>query len=443
MPAPAHSASSRARRSAGVDAWWAHGDALRRVVTDLLAFELAQMRPGRPTPPLPWRADLDFVRDLGADSLELMGLGTTLAEALHLQPGDVDERLLARPCLADWIDSARAGLDACTHADAEGGRLALTFRTSGSSGSPKRCTHALSALVQEVAALAPLAPGRRRILSAVPSHHIYGFLFTVLLPRCLGGFRAFDGAGAVEAASRPAPLDVVDVRQAGPAALAGLLRPGDLVVAHPLWWQVAARLVPAFPNDVVGVTSTAPCPDGLADSLAGAGLRLLQVYGSSETAGVGWRDRARTPFALLPYWSRTDDPASLARTLPDGTLRPYPLQDRLDWSGATHFQPAGRIDDAVQVGGTNVFPAYVADVLAQHPRVRDAAVRLMRPDEGHRLKAYIVAASGADVDALRTELPAWAAQRLTAPERPVAWTFGPRLPRQASGKLADWIIDAV
>jgi acyl-coenzyme A synthetase/AMP-(fatty) acid ligase len=96
----------------------------------------------------------------------------------------------------------------------------------------------------------------------------------------------------------------------------------------------------------------------------------------------------------------------------------------------------------VQVGGTNVFPAHVADVLALHPQVREAAVRLMRPDEGNRLKAFIVARPGADVDALRTGLPAWAAQRLTAPERPAAWTFGPRLPRQASGKPADWIIDA-
>jgi 4-coumarate--CoA ligase (photoactive yellow protein activation family) len=190
------------------------------------------------------------------------------------------------------------------------------------------------------------------------------------------------------------------------------------------------------------VTSTAPCPDALAAALAAAGLRLLQVYGSSETAGVGWRDRAATPFALLPHWTRADDPAALLRTLPDGMTRSYPLQDRLDWTDATHFLPAGRIDAAVQVGGTNVFPAYVADVLAQHPHVREAAVRLMRPDEGRRLKAYVVARSDADVAALRAGLPAWAAQRLAPPERPVAWTFGPRLPRQASGKPADWIIDA-
>jgi 4-coumarate--CoA ligase (photoactive yellow protein activation family) len=167
----------------------------------------------------------------------------------------------------------------------------------------------------------------------------------------------------------------------------------------------------------------------------------VQVYGSSETAGVGWRERAGAPFALLPYWRRTADPGALDRTLPDGTVERYPLQDRLDWHEATHFLPAGRIDAAVQVGGTNVFPAYVAEVLALHPQVEAAAVRLMRPDEGRRLKAYVVARPGVDVDALRAGLPAWAAARLSVPERPVAWTFGPGLPRQAGGKPADWIID--
>ena len=410
------------------------------------------MRPGRPPSllPLPWPTDTEFVRDLGVDSLELIGLGTTLAEALHLPRGGIDAHLLARPCVGDWIAHARAGLEACLRAGADAGEPALTFRTSGSSGSPKRCTHALATLEQEVAALAALVPGRRRVLSAVPSHHIYGFLFTVLLPRWLAGAVAGEPAAivdvrAVDVCAVDVPdvdVPVVDIRLAGPAALAGLARAGDLIVAHPGWWEAAARVTPAFDADIVGVTSTAPCPDALADTLAAAGLRLLQVYGSSETAGVGWRDRAGTPFTLLPYWTRTDAAASLARTLPDGTTRHYPLQDRLDWADGTCFLPAGRIDDAVQVGGTNVFPAHVADVIALHPQVRDAAVRLMRPDEGQRLKAFVVAQPGADVDLLRAELPGWTAERLTAPERPVAWTFGPRLPRQASGKPADWIIDA-
>lgn len=410
-----HPASSESKR--GPD-WWADPAALLRFLGDLLAAELAQARPGRPPRAPPWPAELDLVRDLGADSLELLGMATALADALHLR-GGADERLLAQPRLADWVRAARAGLAA------DGARL--SFRTSGSAGSPKRCTHALAALWQETRELARLVPGRRRILSAVPAHHIYGFLFTVLLPRLLG----------IDA--------VVDLRGAGPAAALGQARAGDLIVAHPGWWEALLRLEPAFGPDVTGVSSGAPCPEALAAGLAAGGLRLLQVYGSSETAGVGWRDRAGAPFALLPFWDGADGADGLARRMPDATVARYPLQDRLEWRDDRHFLPAGRIDQAVQVGGVNVFPAYVAEVLKMHPRVEDAAVRLMRADEGARLKAFVVPAASLDgvaAAALREELAAWVAARLSAPECPAAFDVGERLPRQASGKPADWIIDA-
>jgi long-chain acyl-CoA synthetase len=174
-------------------------------------------------------------------------------------------------------------------------------------------------------------------------------------------------------------------------------------------------------------------------------VRLLQVYGSSETAGVGWRFAAGTAFRLLPYWSRTGNAAELARTLPDGGTARYPLQDRFEWEDEHRFHPLGRIDGAAQVGGVNVFPSWVAEVLCMHPRVAQASVRPMRPDEGRRLKAFVVPADGAGeagLDALREELLVWCAERLNTPERPAAISFGERLPRQASGKPADWIIDA-
>jgi long-chain acyl-CoA synthetase len=405
--------------------WWTHAASLQRVVGDLLAAELTLARPGRPPRAAPWPPDLEFVRDLGADSLELQGMGAALADALDLRGAGVDERLLERPRLADWIDAARDGLRL------DGARI--VFRTSGSAGSPKRCAHDLATLWQEVAELARLAPGRTRILSAVPSHHIYGFLFTVLLPRALG-------IG-----------EVIDLRSASPAFALGQARAGDLIVAHPGWWEALLRLEPQFGADVVGVSSGAPCPDALAEGLEACGLRLLQIYGSSETGGVGWRERAGAAFALLPHWRGDEAEHELVRRMPDGSEARYPLQDRLAWRDASHFRPEGRIDAAVQVGGVNVFPAYVADVLKMHPRVLDAAVRLMRPDEGRRLKAFVVPRPLPDGDAgardardagLGDELAAWLAQRLSAPERPAAFSFGARLPRQASGKPADWIIDA-
>jgi 4-coumarate--CoA ligase (photoactive yellow protein activation family) len=415
--------SAASQTLAATPDWWEDEPAVLRVMGDLLAAELAQARPGRMLPPSPWPRTLEFVRDLGADSLELLGMGTALAQALHLERAEVDARLLARPWLADWAAAAREGLRAAG--------TEIGFLTSGSAGSPKRCTHALGLLWQETIELARLLPGRRRILSLVPSHHIYGFLFTVLLPRAIG------------------ITEVLDLRTATPATLVREARAGDLIVAHPGWWEQLARLAPRFASDVAGVTSTAPCPDPLARGLADAGLRLLQVYGSSETAGVGWREEGGAPYALLPYWSRAGlpaagTPAELVRTLPGGVEARYPLQDTLEWEDERRFRPAGRIDGAVQVGGTNVFPAYVAEVLGMHPRVKEAVVRPMRPDEGRRLKAFVVPAEAvgeAGLEALRAELLSWCAERLATPERPAAISFGVRLPRQASGKPADWIID--
>jgi 4-coumarate--CoA ligase len=402
-------------QAGGAPAWWRGGDALLRVVSDLLAEELALIRPGRTLPPLPWPPGLDLFGTLATDSLERLSLATVLDEMLHLG-GEGGERLLAGARLADWLAAAEAGLERGAHR--------LTFRTSGSSGNPKRCTHELATLWQEVGELARLVPGRRRILCAVPAHHIYGFLFSVLLPHALG----LEGA------------PVADLRAAAPAFAAASLRAGDLVIGHPEFWSALARVAPRLPAGVVGVTSTAPCPDALADALAAAGLeRLVQVYGSSETGGVGWRDCAGAEFELFGYWSRVDDEAQLERA-----GRRFSLQDRLEWSGASRFRPAGRIDEAVQVAGVNVHPAYVADVVALHPAVRAVSVRLMRADEGARLKAFVVPEPGqlARTGELREELAGWVRERLLAPERPAAFSFGAALPRKANGKLADWIIDA-
>jgi long-chain acyl-CoA synthetase len=397
--------------------WWQHGHTLERVVRDLVGAELSAARPGRSLPlPASWPADLDLAADLGADSLDLMGAATALADFLGFGRAGMDDALLAKTRLSDWIATARASLAIDD--------TVLTFRTSGSSGAPKRCGHGLAGLWREVDALAGLAPGRRRILAAVPGHHIYGFLFTVLLPQAGGEV-----------------LSVLDLRGASPAALAGMVRPGDLVVGHPDFWSRVAALAPSFPRDVTGASSGAPCPDSTARVLAEGGLRLLQVYGSSETAGVGWRERAGEPYRLFSYWRRAALENTIERIFAR-QLESYSLQDRLEWIDAEHFVQNGRIDQAVQVGGTNVHPAYVAEVLEMHPGVAQCAVRLMRVDEGTRLKSFVVPVEGFMPAPLRAELASWIAERLTPPERPAAYSFGPALPRQPGGKPADWIIDA-
>jgi long-chain acyl-CoA synthetase len=398
--------------------WWAAPGVLHRFVADLVADEVSHLRPGGAAlPPRPWPAELPLDGGgLGLDSLELLSVAAALNETLHLHESGIEDLLLARRTVGDWVTLAAEGL---AHFSAR-----VTFRTSGSSGQPKPCTHELAHLQQEVACLAELLFGRRRVLTAVPAHHIYGFLFTVLLPdRLLCG---------------PA----LDLRSATPQSLPQNLQVDDLLVSHPAHWALVARHASALPNGVHGVTSTAPCPDELARALTGTGLqRLLQVYGSSETAGIGWRDAPGSPYRLMPHWQRDATDASvLVRFATDGTRCPYSMQDHIEWLAGEMFRVAGRLDAAVQVGGINVFPERVRQALLSHPAVHEAAVRQMAAHEGQRLKAFIVPTSGADPIVLRDEIARWLSGRLSAPEQPKAFTFGTALPVNQSGKACDWPI---
>jgi long-chain acyl-CoA synthetase len=401
--------------------WWQSRAVLRRFVADLVEDELVRQRRSSIGRPRPWPEDLSFEQELGVDSLERMQLATALAESLQLHESGIEDYLLVKRTLGDWVDIAGAGLQRFSER--------LVFRTSGSSGAPKSCPHSLDALLQETSQHARLFAGRRRILSAVPSHHIYGFLFTVLLPRALG----------LEADA------VLDIRGSTPAWLARGAQAGDLVVGHPDFWRAVASTVTGLPADVVGVTSTAPCPDAVSEAVEAAGIaRLFHIYGSSETAGIGWRDSWREPYRLFPYWTLSPDRSDqLLRQLPDGSPQQLTCQDTLERLDASHFRVGGRHDDAVQVGGTNVFPSRVAAVLRRHPQVGDAAVRLMRPDEGSRLKAYVVpSADVTDTAAWLADLGRWIDSHLTTPERPKAIRIGARLPVNETGKLVDWSLDA-
>ena len=401
-------------------AWHAKPGVLARFVADLIADEVSHLRPGGSAlPERPWPLDLALNEEgLGLDSLERLAVASALNEALHLHESGIEDLLLARQRFGEWIVVAADGL-----ADFD---ARLTFRTSGSSGSPKCCTHALADLQQEVEYLASLTSGAQRVLTAVPAHHIYGFLFTVLLPARLGCD------------------EVLDVRRQTPQGLAQLMRPGDLLISHPAHWALVERHAGRLPTGLRGVTSTAPCPDALAQGLDAIGLEsLMQVYGSSETAGIGTRSSAAAPYRLMPFWSRDDRESDLLlRTGPDGDVRPHAMQDRLDWPDAREFSVCGRLDEAVQVGGINVFPSQICKVLLAHPQVAEVVVRPMTPEEGSRLKAFVVAAAGADAETLRAELWSWAEARLSAPSRPKAYAFGERLPRNSMGKLADWPISA-
>jgi 4-coumarate--CoA ligase (photoactive yellow protein activation family) len=398
--------------------WWQHEASLRRFVGHLLRAELTRLRPLLPWPPAGTDSDvaLDLpLRPLAPDSLDIMALSVALAAALDLPANDAARLPLVPECFADWLAACRAGLAAQPDA------ASLRFRSSGSTGAAREHRHLLASLVEEAQFLAACVGTRDRILSAVPAHHIYGFLFTILLPRALGG------------------LPVVEL--AGPADLVARWQSGDLVIGFPEFWQGVVRLDPQPPEEICGVTSTAPCPAETAIGLAALGLRLIEIFGASDTGGLGWREDPDAPFRWFPWWQHGAEQTVSRVTAGAGACH-YALPDQLEAVGVDGFRPRGRRDGVVQVGGVNVDPMLVRAHLCRHPQVGDAAVRLMRPHEGQRLKAFIVPrlerADAAGETALRTALAAWISEGLSPAERPVALRFGAVLPLGPMGKAADW-----
>jgi long-chain acyl-CoA synthetase len=392
---------------------WRQGPEFPRYVTDLLGDAIALLRPGSSTIAKDPAADVEFgPGGLDLDSLERFNLAVALTDALQFSQAERPERLQEMNRIKDWIDEARR----CLPAGSEG----IGFRTSGSTGRRKFVVHEFGELAQEIESLAPIFSQRKRIVSAVAAHHIYGFLFTVLLPLRLG-------------------VSVVDARAHASPTTHAMLKRGDLLVAFPAYWQSLAG--GRWPEDVIGVTSGAPCSGELAEALYVNGLiRLVDVYGSTETGGIAWREDANMPFRLLPHITRYDEHS--VRKATGSNSRSYSLPNDVMWQGPDLLIPLSRKDGAVQVGAVNVYPDAVRAVLIAHPGVADAEVRLMRPDEGERLKAFIVARDAArSSEQLRRDLETWIAERLQPMERPRAYTFGTAVPMGAMGKSTDWRID--
>jgi long-chain acyl-CoA synthetase len=356
------------------------------------------------------RLDADGV---GVDSLALLNLAASVATFFRLHESELEDELLRRSSVGDW---AATVMRAWAH-----GSRSITFTTSGSSGTPAHCTHRWASIAQELDAQAALFAGRQRVVGLVGPRHIYGFLFCVLLPRWLG-------------------VPFVDGRAAAPAGLASVSRPGDLLVGFPMRWDLAAS-GGRWPEGVTGVTSTGPITAATVAALRQRGLgRMVEVYGSSETGGVAWRDNPADPLQPYPHWSLNPD-CTLARTDPDapGLTHRVEPPDTLS-ARAGGFDVTGRRDGAVQVAGSNVSCAHVASVLAEHPDIRACTVRLMSAHEGTRLKAFAVVAAGVAEDNLRPALRRWMQARLSTAEVPANIVFGDALPRNVHGKLADWMM---
>ena len=400
--------------------------ALQRVCRDLAFSEIAAM-PGLSSrlgprlsateagPTLDWSPGA-----LALDSLARVRLATAAAVWCNAYDVGFEDLFLAKRNVLDWAAVMQRARQA--------GAAHFTFSSSGSTGVRKHIRHQEQHLLGEAQAWATLL-GRsptaiQRVVLLAPTHHIYGFIWGVLLPAVLG----------------------VPALDADISALPALCT-GDLVVAVPDQWAwLADASAHRWPAGVVGISSTAPLAAKTHVTLTTPTAhgpirlaRLLQIYGSSETAGLAWRDAPDAAYTLAPGRTRAADD-NIALSLPGGTQMPLAVQDSLHWTSATQFQLLGRTDHSVQVGGHNVSPAWVEQQLRLHPAVQDASVRLDTSAQPPRLKAFVVLTD--DASASRADqcqqFEAWVLDTLPWYAAFSNVHYGNELPRNGLGKLTDW-----
>jgi long-chain acyl-CoA synthetase len=361
---------------------------------------------------------------LALDSLARMNLATAAAIWCNAYDAGFEDLFLAKRNTHEWAVAMRRAREA--------GAQQFTFSTSGSTGVQKHIRHREDILADEARAwtqvlassvgyssggsVAPIT----RVIVLCPTHHIYGFIWGVLLPLALG-------ATAIDAELTALPQ----------------LQSGDLIVAVPDQWAWLAASQNAWPSGVQGASSTAPLPAQVHDALTlsctetGAPKlsRLLQIYGSSETAGLAYRTLGSGSYTLTPGRIRNARDG-IDLVLPANTQQAMAVQDELNWVSDNSFHLLRRTDQSVQVAGHNVSPAWVMDQLQSHPAVKEASVRLDTHLSAPKLKAFVVLHS--DSASQRTELEQWILDTLPWYAGFSAITYGAALPRNAMGKLSDW-----
>jgi long-chain acyl-CoA synthetase len=178
---------------------------------------------------------------------------------------------------------------------------------------------------------------------------------------------------------------------------------------------------PIFGENRIG-TIGLPWPDTI--------IKVVDIDTGEKEVPVGEPGEliAQGPQVMKGYWNK---PEETANTLRKGWLYTGDIAV-MDTDG--YFKIVDRKKDMIIVGGFNVYPREVEEVLFQHPKILEAAVAgIPDPKSGERIKAYVVLKPGhtATVD----EIKEFCKEHLTGYKRPAVVEFRDSLPKTMIGKI--------
>lgn len=336
--------------------------------------------------------------------------------------------------------------------------VAVALLTGGTTGEPKAVEHSHAALFVSVlqhCTVWPLGAGRERFLSAAPIFHIWGLFYATFVPLYLAGTLVLIPRYDAEQVLEAIEAERITVFGGGPAPVyLGLLAsprfartdfsslthclsggaPCPLEL-HERWRrETGCALLEGW-----GMTEIAPLclsrpaapkPLSVGRPVPEATIEVVDLEHGTRVLGVGETGelRVRGPQQMLGYRGRAEATRSTVR---DGWLYTGDV-GYFDADGDVFL--VDRKKDMIIVGGYNVYPRQVDEVLFRHPDIAEAAT-VGRADTllGEVLVAFVVLRSGATLD--EADFFQYCRAELVKYKRPVAVTFLAALPRTAARKL--------
>jgi HIP---CoA ligase len=383
----------------------------------------------------------------------------TLGERAAAEATAFEDFLKRGNGLASGLVTAR--LDAVGEDD-----VADMFFTSGTTGRPKGAmtSHAQNVRVYEAwSGGVGLRRGDRYLL-VNPLFHTFGYKAGLLACLIRGATlvllpvfepeRALALIGAERITVLPGPPTVYASLLDHPArhgADLGTLRlavTGAAVVPVALVERLRAEL---FPEVVIAYGLTESCGtvtvgDRRADAqtiattvgraIAGTEVVVADPQGRPRPAGESGEVLVRGYNVMLGYF---DDPAATTAAIDsDGWLHTGDVGVLRD-DGLLRI--TDRLKDMVVVGGFNVYPAEVEQLIARHPAVSEAAV-IGVPDDrlGEVCRAYVIPRPGTEIDP--AEIIEFCRERLANFKVPRSVAIVAELPRNAGGKVLKYVLRA-
>lgn len=333
------------------------------------------------------------------DSLATYQALSYICEFFNIHDEDKINSFLASPNI-----SALAELCAQTMND---DHAAITFYTSGSESKPKKVTHSLSALIHEAEDWIRMLPDFSHIISTVPTKHIYGFIWTVILPKV-----ARVSADTVQK-TMIHNLEITN---------------STLMISVPAMIHLINRLPDTSKSNTHLVLSTAPLDFDILHHLHDIEYKTaLQIYGATETGGIGLRTGDSPDYLLRHSLRRANNKVFNE----DVCLA---VQDNLYFTDDCHFRVEGRLDSKIQINGYNVCPNDIKYEVSLIPEVNDVAVRVIQSNINNEVKLYVAL----DNAAKRSNVMDCLVRKLGAIVSVHNVTFGQQIPKNDMGKLCDW-----